>query len=226
MSTAFKLPVPERPATRRMIRGMVDNYFAGIPWDGIGEHGHIKGKPYFASSSNSQLFNKYAGKTHEELVAAWNGSQPTLTTCNGLAGLMFNSLFASRKRGINGLDFDLKTQCLASAPLAWVSQSDDQNARPRYGDIMSYRPPELHASICLGAELGTWNVIQSGQGGKSVGMDIISKGSEHYPVNRIVGWINVAVLWDYAEVETEYRQLQKEWNESPWDAFIKMNRRK
>jgi hypothetical protein len=199
-----------------MIRGKVDNYFAGIPWVGIAKHGDIKGHRVFLSNSNSSKFNHYAGKTHEQLLNAWNGGRPTLTTCNGLAGLMFNRLFAGKKKGINGLSFDIDVQCTANAPLAWFSQTDNPDARPGYGDIVLCKPPKLHSAICLGADQATWQVIQSGQGGKSVGADIIAKGRATYPVHRIVGWINVAILWDYDEIRIEHEQIQKEWDKSPF----------
>ena len=224
MSSMVKVPVRERPKTRQMIRGMVDNYFLGVPWEGIGQYGHVKGHKIFRSSSNSSLFNHYAGETHEGLVHAWNNGRPTYTTCNGLAGLMFNRLFASKKKGINGLDFKLQEQCMAVAPLAWLSQSENPDARPGYGDILSYKPPKLHAAICLGSEQANWQVIQSGQGSMRVGADIIAKGRDPYPINRVVGWINVAILWDYDEIAVEHQQMQKDWNESPWDAMIKWNR--
>ena len=217
--------VQERPQTRQKIRRMVDSYFAGVPFEGIGKFGKVKGHQIFLSSSNSALFARYAGKSHEQLKALWK-VKPSLTTCNGLAGKMFNKLFVSRKRGINGLSFDLKGQCLAKAPLAWVSQANNPTARPGYGDIMSYKAPALHASISLGAQLKFWTVIQSGQGGSKVGADIIAKGKEDYPINRIVGWINVAILWDYEEMKREHRSMQKAWSDSPWDALIRSNRRR
>ena len=207
-----------------MIRGMVDNYFAGVPFSGIGRFGKVKGHKIFLSNANSDLFNYYAGKTHQQLKAAWEGSKPRLTTCNGLAGLMFNRLFASKKKGINGLKFELQAQCLASAPLAWVSQSENPEARPRYGDVMSYKPPKLHASVCLGADQSSWNVIQSGQGGKSVGVDIIAKGREVYPFDRIVGWINVAILWDYDEIARAHGRSPQASHLSPWEKLMQKNR--
>lgn len=223
MITGLNNPIPEKTSTRQMIRRMVDAYFAGVPFHGIGRFGKVKGHQIFLSSSNSALFDYYAGKTHEELKKAWE-TKPRLTTCNGLAGMMFNKLFASCKRGINGLDFDLKGQCHAMAPLAWVDQAENPTARPGYGDILSYKPPHLHAAISLGSNHSTWDVIQSGQGGSKVGADIIAKGNSPYPIERIVGFINVAVLWDYIEVEQQHREKQAAWEHSPWDGFMHMNR--
>ena len=226
MASNVKIPAQERLSTRQMIRGKVDNYIAGIPWDGITKYGDIKGHKVLLSNSNSGKFKHYAGLSHEELLYKWSHGSPTLTSCNGFAGKMFDRLFASRKKGINGSSFKIDQLCKAMAPLAWFSQTDNPNSRPGYGDIVLFKPPKLHVAICLGSEQATWQVIQSGQGGRSKGVDILAMGRATYPVHRIVGWINVAILWDYDEIRVEHEQIQKEWDKSPWDALMKMNRSK
>ena len=225
MPNPFRIPVLERRATRKMLRQRIDEYFAKIPWQTqTGKFGHLKGQFLFSSDSNSVLFKYFAGMSHAELRERWNAGS-TVTSCNGLSGLMFSRLMGNRKRGINGFDFDIDKKCQRIAPLAWFSQADYPDHRPGYGDLVLMRS-SLHVAVSLGSDRSSWEVIQSGQGGRRMNRDIIAKGKQTYPLERVVGWLSLAILWDYDSIRREHDQLKETWNENPWNGMLQMNRRR
>ena len=149
---------------------------------------------------NNGLFKTLTGTSHESLLQTWTYNL-TFTTCNGFLGTCatamgigaFKSLepIAGKPSPLSLGQFEIAT-LLAARGLsrAWVP--NENGARPRYGDI--FRAAEYHMGICLDMDGDTWNTIESGQGGRTAGYDMLRRKSETWGKRAILGWVDVGTL--------------------------------
>jgi hypothetical protein len=159
-----------------------------------------KNTPPGSVFKNNKLFATLAGMSHQQLLSTWT-TDPTFTTCNGLLGTCATAM------GVNTLkafdmpggksstlslgQFEIAT-ILASRGLsnAWVANAN--GARPRYGDI--FRAEEYHMGVSLDFDGDNWNTIESGQGGRHTGHDILKRKSQKWGLRSILGWVDVETL--------------------------------
>jgi len=91
--------------------------------------------------------------------------------------------------------FDLERATkMCRIPGAWVKQKDNLLARPDYGDIVRWN--KFHVGVSLGFVGRTWHTIEGGQGGPIQNHDIIKFKKGQYNPGAILGWVNLATIYD------------------------------
>ena len=211
--------VVENVATRTRIRQSADQYFNGLKYE----------------TSHSANFEKYTGASQDYLLRTWFGpdrikgtdddTKSRLTTCNAFVGKYAHSVIPSVKRkNMNLMGFYFGLECKkAGLEEAWFNQSEHPTLRPGYGDIVKFA--RHHVAVSLGGRGATWNRIESGQGGRTKGFDVIVfRENEPYSPALIEGWINLAILFDYDQLLAEQKKQQQMWKASPWEMMSRANR--
>jgi hypothetical protein len=143
------------------------------------------------------LFTRLTGgMTQAGLQQNWN-SGGKQTSCNsfvanyaGDAGIGIGK--PGRSLGQFGLDNKVAGW---GKGFAWVAASP--GARPKFGDIFEIAT-SLHQGVSLDFVGGTWNTAEGGQGGPSLGFDIIkrkalSQGGDLviHPRGPLKGWVDI-----------------------------------
>ena len=139
---------------------------------------------------DQKLFEEMTGTLHSVMKANWTEKNGIMTACNGWTGTY------STKIGRGGLGvFDLASV----AGGAWVPC--DGVAQPQFGDV--FRCKKLHVGVVLECYGNEALVIEAGQGGKSTGYDILRRSRKPWGVGEIMGWVNIDIWLDPAELEKE-----------------------
>ena len=159
-----------------------------------------KTNPAASAFKNNKLFTTLAGTSHQGVLLQWK-TDPTFTTCNGLIGtcgtamgvdmLKAFDMPGGKPRTLSLGQFEIAT-VLASRGLsnAWVP--NEKGAKPRYGDI--FRAEDYHMGVALDFDGDSLNTIESGQGGRSTGYDILKRKSHVWGTRGILGWVDVETL--------------------------------
>jgi hypothetical protein len=209
----------ERPATRARVRQLADHYLNGLKY----------------AVSGSVDFEKYTGVTQDYLLRTWYGpdkkqgtaddTKSKMTTCNAFVGRYAHSIIPSfQRKSANFMGFYYEDECRkAGIEEAYFRQSDNLDKRPGYGDIVKFK--RHHVAVALASKGGFWNRIESGQGGRSAGADVIVfRENQPYHPGEIEGWVNLAILFDYNSLIAERQRDTKSWNDSPWQSLMQANR--
>ncbi|MCS7025095.1 MAG: hypothetical protein NZV14_09860 [Bryobacteraceae bacterium] len=145
------------------------------------------------SKTDGELFTRYTNTPHSVLQANWDKGG-IMTACNGFTG------WYSATLGRPGLGvFDLK----GVAGRAFIESGKE--ALPQYGDV--FRSKTLHVGVCLECDGKTWKVIHAGQGGKSVGQDILGRRQGPFQPENLLGWVDIELWLDPGEMRKS--QVQK-----------------
>ena len=159
-----------------------------------------KTKPGASVFKNNKLFTTLAGMSHQSLLLIWK-TDPTFTTCNGLIGTCGNAMGVDALKSLDMPggkasslslgQFEIAT-ILAARGLsnAWVA--NENGAKPRYGDI--FRAEEYHMGVALDFDGDSLNSIESGQGGRLTGHDILKRKTHVWGARKILGWIDIGTL--------------------------------
>lgn len=140
------------------------------------------------SMPTTELFMKYTGINHLDLVKNWNGGG-IRTTCNEFVGkcgiVMGAKIFLGQ--------FELEELLRKSGKAhAWVPPTGSK--RPGYGDV--FRPVKFHMGISLGFDGDTWLTVESGQGGPASGFDIIKRKQQKFEPGLLLGWCDMRLYLD------------------------------
>jgi len=143
-----------------------------------------------SSGPDAKIFLDMTGTAHKVMQDNWNNGG-IMTAYNGWTGTF------STKLGRGGLGvFDLASV----AGGAWVAC--DGSVKPQFGDV--FRCKKLHVGVVLEYyDNHEALVIEAGQGGKSSGFDILRRSRKPFGPNEIMGWVNIDVWLDPAELEKE-----------------------
>jgi hypothetical protein len=145
------------------------------------------------------------GYTQKTLTDAWAAGK-NLTSCNGFTGWYGQKMGSKLYLGV----FDLKAIAQkAGRPRAWVPSTRDN--RPSYGDIL--RHASFHVDVCLGFEGSVLCRAAGGQGGKSLGYDIIKrvKGTSAYSYSKLLGWLDLDIFFGSAAAAADASWLTGWW---------------
>ena len=132
------------------------------------------------------------GLSHKNLTDNW-AKGGIMTGCNGFTGWYGRQMDFPVYLG----GFDLKGIVTKAGKLeAWIQSTQDN--WPNYGDIL--RHTSFHVDVCAGWAEDNDDILlraAGGQGGKSVGRDIIKRvrGSGAYDPKRLMGWIDIDVFF-------------------------------
>lgn len=178
----------------------------------------VRGNPQFMD--NPQLdgkgagtaaeFAKLTGITQRHLDEVWK-TKPTLTTCNEFVGHYTASL---------GLDYlgsfwvdDLVKK--KGKGHAWIRANED--TRPNDGDIFLIRHDKvLHMGVSHFWNGDEWHTVESGQGGKGQGRDIILKQKRSYDKMNILGWVDIELYHDAATQTAPVPMWLQGWWKVTW----------
>ena len=86
--------------------------------------------------------------------------------------------------------FEVDTDLAKNPPAkgyAWVPFGGDK--RPQYGDVVLFN--RGHIGVSLEVNDKTWYTLESGQGGKNYGYDIILKLTQSYSERAHLGWVDL-----------------------------------
>lgn len=158
-------------------------------------------------------FQLWTGYTQNGLDAIWktekeyrdkhDGQGPVTTTCNAFLGVVVNNARIAGKLPTSGFQsFNL------SSEKGWTWYSD-ATVQPRTGDFFQYgqklNPKKdenrgnwffKHVGVIIENNGGIWTTIESGQGGPTMGYDIIRrKGPKAFNPAALMGFINVEELF-------------------------------
>lgn len=138
----------------------------------------IPDRPIYSNVDHA-LFQKWTGTSHETMQADWDAGG-IMTACNGFAGTFSNKL---------GLGF-LGTFTLAStAAGAFVKPGGGRFPKP--GDIVKMSGLHMCVTYSCSGEGGAWHVVEAGQGGKSVGADILKHTRKTFRGDSVEGWVDI-----------------------------------
>lgn len=136
------------------------------------------------------MFERLSNSSHESIIERWK-SPDNFTTCNGFTGYFSTRLGSPVTLG----RFDLETYLPSIGKgYAWVKSTPD--TRPKYGDICRYSI--YHVGISLDFDGPYWKHVDSGQGGRKIGYDIIrrAKTKEPYTHTMLQGWLDLDLYFD------------------------------
>jgi hypothetical protein len=136
--------------------------------------------------ATAALFTKLTGRTQSDLQTNWD-SGGIMTTCNEFVGWFGREIGSKKFLGRFDIEQELKTIGRSDA---WIPASSGE--RPKYGDI--FRPTKFHMGISLDFEGEMWNTVESGQGGKRTGYDIIKRKQQKWDPNLIQGWVDIEIF--------------------------------
>jgi len=138
----------------------------------------------------ASLFTQLTGVDQATLQKNW-ASGGIMTTCNCFTGWYGNQLGSKLILGRFDLDTYLPKNGKGDA---WIKSTPD--TRPKYGDICRYA--KFHVGISLDFEGDIWNHVDSGQGGKNTGYDIIKRkrDTEAYSHTKLLGWVDIDILFN------------------------------
>ncbi|WP_213959130.1 hypothetical protein [Variovorax sp. dw_954] len=146
-------------------------------------------------TSNGATASKYTEMTGlSQKVMSENWARGGIMTgCNGFTG-WYGAKMGS-KTYLGGFDLEGIVK-KAGKPGSWVLSR--QNNRPAYGDIL--RHASFHVDVCLGFDGDVLLRAAGGQGGKSMGCDVIKRvrGTGPYDFKKLVGWIDIDTYFDAA----------------------------
>ncbi len=146
------------------------------------------GQQITSTGATAGLFTKLTGTTHATLAQNWAGGG-IRTTCNDFVGTFARAMGTKEYLG----RFDLATYLpKIGKGHAWVPAKS--GARPGYGDLVRFA--SFHMGVSLDFDGGTWNTVESGQGGPKAGCDIIKRKQREYDAGKIEGWVDLAVYLD------------------------------
>jgi hypothetical protein len=138
----------------------------------------------------ASLFTQLTGVSQDTLTKnlAQGG---IMTTCNAFTGWFGNQLGSKLYLGRFDLDTYLPKNGKGDA---WIKSTPD--TRPKYGDICRYA--KFHVGVSLDFEGDIWNHVDSGQGGKSVGYDVIKRKRDDtaYTHAKLLGWVDIEVYFE------------------------------
>jgi hypothetical protein len=135
--------------------------------------------------ATASLFTKLTGVDQATLQKNWDGGG-IMTTCNGFTGWFSRELGSKLYLGRFDLDTYLPKNNLGHA---WIKSTP--GSRPKFGDICRYA--KFHVGISLDFEGDIWNHVDSGQGGKKTGYDIIKRirDTNPYEHTKLLGWVDL-----------------------------------
>lgn len=135
-----------------------------------------------------ELFMKYTGTAHLDLIKNWNGGG-IRTTCNEFVGKCGYKMGASHNLG----QFELEELLIKIGKRhAWVPANG--KSRPGYGDI--FRPVKFHMGVSLEFEGDDWLTVESGQGGSSSGFDVVKRKRQKFEPGLLLGWCDMRIYLD------------------------------
>lgn len=143
-----------------------------------------------SAGPDAKIFEDMTGTAHSVMKANWDAGG-IMTACNGWTGTYSNKL------GRGGLGvFDLASV----AGGAWVA--GDGSVKPQFGDV--FRCKKLHVGVVVEYfDNNEAMVIEAGQGGKRTGYDILRRSRKPFGPTEIMGWVNIDIWLDPAELEKE-----------------------
>jgi hypothetical protein len=145
------------------------------------------------SNDKSGDYQKYTGGLkHETLEANWKAGG-IMTGCNAFAGWYASQLGSAHYLG----RFDLVTFLPSIGKgHAWIKSASGR--RPQYGDILLHTG--LHEDVALDFDGNILNRIAAGQGGRSVGYDILCRvrGKGPYNFANLQGWVDLDLYFGIA----------------------------
>jgi hypothetical protein len=151
--------------------------------------------PPFGQQVNSvgptaTLFTQLTGVTQATLQANWD-TGGIMTTCNAFTGWFGNQLGSKLYLGRFDLDTYLPKNGKGDA---WVKSTPD--TRPKFGDICRYS--KFHVGVSLDFEGEIWTHVDSGQGGKKMGFDVIKRirDKEAYSHTKLLGWVDIEAYFE------------------------------
>jgi hypothetical protein len=145
--------------------------------------------PTFTLATN-ELFHKYTGAEHLDLIKNWAGGGQR-TTCNEFVGKCSAAMGA--KDFLGQFELEALLQKVGKGH-AWVPATSG-GPKPGYGDI--FRPTHFHMGVSLGFRGDTWLTVESGQGGpNSTGADIIKRKEQYYDPSYLLGWCDMRAYLD------------------------------
>jgi hypothetical protein len=153
------------------------------------------GPPPKIITSDGATAAKYiemTGLSQQNLTDNW-AKGGIMTGCNGFTGWYCRQMGFPIYMG----GFDLKgLVAKAGKPEAWIESTPDNY--PDYGDIL--RHTAFHVDVCVGWDGEDEDILlraAGGQGGKSVGHDIIKRvrGTGSYDPKRLMGWIDIDIFF-------------------------------
>ncbi|MDD1628767.1 MAG: hypothetical protein LUQ26_15080 [Methylococcaceae bacterium] len=149
------------------------------------------------SNDGTGNYTKYTGGiTQEQLEEDWSKRKPGqdgLTGCNSFVGWYAAQLGA--KDNFSLLDLYANVQSIGKG-YAWVQSTSSR--RPQYGDILQHAIP--HLDVALDFEGDILNRMAAGQGGRSIGYDILMKvrGKSSYNFANLKGWLDIDLYFGAA----------------------------
>jgi hypothetical protein len=175
----------------------------------------LKAVPPFGQQINSNgataaKFTSLTGITHATLVENWQKGG-IMTSCNGFTGWYGRQLGSNKYLG----RFDLNTYLPSIGKgHAWVKSTP--GARPKFGDIL--RHTSFHVDVCIGFDGEVLLRAASGQGGKSIGYDILKRvrGASAYDPSKLQGWIDIEAYFDDASPSVPAPQWLLGWWKVSW----------
>jgi hypothetical protein len=150
-------------------------------------------------TSNGPTANKYAemtGLSHKRLTDNW-ATGGIMTGCNGFTGWYGTRL--GSKTYLGGFDLQGIVK-KAGRPDAWVRSTNDN--RPSFGDIL--RHASFHVDVALDFDGDVLLRAAGGQGGRSMGCDVIKRvrGAGPYNPTKLEGWIDIDIYFGSASTPT------------------------
>jgi hypothetical protein len=169
------------------------------------------GQQITSNGATAAQFTKLTGGvTHATLVKNWEGGG-IMTSCNAFVGWYAGQLGSTKYLG----RFDLETFLPSIGKgNAWVKSTP--YARPKYGDIL--RHTSFHVDVCLDFEGDVLTRAAAGQGGKSVGCDILKRvrGTGAYDYKKLQGWVDLELYFDSASPALPAPQWLLGWWKVMW----------
>jgi hypothetical protein len=145
------------------------------------------GEQINSNGATAELFKQLTNKTQAQLEENWNAGGK-MTTCNEFVGWFGTQLGSTKYLGRFDIEAELTRMKKGQA---WVSATS--GARPKYGDI--FRPKKFHMGISLDFEGDKWNTVESGQGGREQGYDIIKRKRTIWDANALQGWVDLELYF-------------------------------
>ena len=163
------------------------------------------------SNDKSGNYQKYTGGLkHETMEANWK-TGGIMTGCNAFVGWYAAQLGSKSYLG----RFDLVT-FLPSIDKghAWVKSASGR--RPQYGDILLHTG--LHEDVALDFDGDILNRMAAGQGGRSVGCDILCRvrGKGSYNFANLQGWVDIDLYFEAAPSTVPIPNWLLGWWEVGW----------
>jgi len=143
------------------------------------------GKVITSDGATAAKYSEMTGLSQKVLTDNW-ARGGIMTGCNGFSG--WYGVKMGSKVNLGG--FDLKhIVTVAGKPDSWIVSTKDN--QPQYGDIL--RHTAFHVDVCAGFDGEKLVRAAGGQGGKSIGHDIIKRvhGLAAYDWSKLMGWIDL-----------------------------------